>query len=180
MNNNNQSHYPRSEVRSELATRQTTINNTLQEMKYNGVLSNNEIKAIELKAKNYNYTAIYGYIMDLICAFVTDYRDTKGAITEGNNNYYLINLRRETVEKYAFGDYTKGRSQVWKAFYKVVSEPKTLYMITPDGEYLGEPIHITAKLADGTLLKAKNFENLQNATKMIETVQIEFFKPMFI
>jgi hypothetical protein len=179
MNNNNQSHYPRSEVRSELATRQTTINNTLQEMKYNGVLSNNEIKAIELKAKNYNYTAIYGYIMDLICAFVTDYRDTKGAITEGNNNYYLINLRRETVEKYAFGDYTKVRSQFWKAFYKVVSEPKTLYMITPDGEYLGEPIHITAKLADGTLLKAKNFENLQNATKMIETVQIEFFKPMF-
>ena len=59
------------------------------------------------KAKNYNYTAIYGYIMDLICAFVTDYRDTEGAITEGNNNYYLINLRRETVEKYAFGEYTK-------------------------------------------------------------------------
>lgn len=176
---NTQSHYPRSEVRSELATRQTTINNTLQEMDYNGNLSKSAIKAIELKAKNYNYSAIYGYLMDLICAFVTDFRDTEGAITECSNNYYLINLRRETIEKYAFGEYKKVRSQFWKAFYKVVAEPKTLYMITPEGEFLGEPIHLTAKLADGTLLKSKSFENLQNASKMIESVQIEFFKPMF-
>ena len=178
-NFNNQSHYPRSEIKSELATRQTTIDNTLTEIDKQTFLTSKQIKAIELKAKNYNYTAIYGYIMDLICAFVTDYRNVRGAITEGKDNYYLCTLKRDTVEKYAFGPYTKVRSKFWKAFYKLINEQKTLYMYTPEGEYLGLPIILTAKMADGTILKAQNFENLQNAMSMVESVQIEFFKPMF-
>ena len=173
-NFNNQTHYPRNEVRSELATKQTTKDNTILDF-----TTKAEQKAMELKAKNYNYTSIYAYLMDLICAFVTDYRLVEGAITELDNNYYMMTLKRETVEKYGFGPYTKVRSKFWKELYKVIAEPKTLYMYTDEGEFLGEPIHLTAKLQDGTILKSKNFENLQNATQMIEYLQIEFFKPMF-
>jgi len=177
-NFNNQSRYPRNEVRSELAIREeNSLKYSIDES--NVVEWNSKDKARNLKAKNYNYTAIYAYLMDLICAFVTDYRNVEGAITELDNNYYTIRLKRETVEKYAFGQYTKVRSKFWKSFYKVIAEPKTLIMHTDEGDFLGEPIRILAKLQDGTILKAKNFENLQNATSMIESVQIDFFKPMF-
>ena len=45
-NFNNQSHYPRSEIKSELATRQTTLDNTLTEID-NGKSKRKHIEGVE-------------------------------------------------------------------------------------------------------------------------------------
>ena len=170
-------HYPRNEIRSELAIRGGNSEKyTVEDDSINFLELDKET---QIKAKYFNYVTAYAYIMDLICGFVTDYRTVPKAIYDDpNSRYYKIRLKRETVEKYAIGPYTRVKSKFWKAFYKVIAEPKTLIMHTDEGNFLGEPIRILAKLTDGTILK-KNFENLNNASQMIKSVDIEFFKPMF-
>lgn len=170
-------HYPRNEIRSELAIKGG--NSEKYSVDETSITNLEPDKKTQIKAKYFNYITAYAYIMDLICGFITDYRETPNAIyNDLNSRYYKIRLKRSTIEKYAFGEYTKVKSKFWKAFYKVIAEPKTLIMHTNEGNFLGEPIRLLAKLTDGTILK-RNFENLQNATQMIESVDIEFFKPMF-
>lgn len=167
-------HYPRNEIRSELAIKGG--NSEKYSVDETSITNLEPDKKTQIKAKYFNYITAYAYIMDLICGFITDYRETPNAIyNDLNSRYYKIRLKRSTIEKYAFGEYTKVKSKFWKAFYKVIAEPKTLIMHTNEGNFLGEPIRLLAKLTDGTILK-RNFENLQNATQMIESVDIEFFQ----
>lgn len=170
LNTNNNVHYPRLVARSELSSKNNTDESKIASLK-------TAEKMFQMKTKYYNYNSDYGYLFDIITGLITDYRNVPNAIGE-DDIYYSINVSRETLETYAFGEYKNVRADFWRAFTRVVNKPKTLLMHTAEGDYIGLPINIVAKLQDGTILKP-NFENLNNATQMIKSATLQFFKPMF-
>lgn len=209
-------HYPRNAANSQLTTKKTyleyvsSLESELETANKNIELSGglfsapyelleqrdklqNKIDAIhnkewELSRKNYDYNCGYSFLFDGIAVLCTDYN---GSIEILPNNYYMIRLTPEWLEKVCLGKYAnvpKIKAIFWDNFIKVAKEPKTLAMVTDEGIYHGEPIRILIRHKDGKENrsystqggKGQELINLKNVTgNPIDFIQLEFFTPMF-
>ena len=209
-------HYPRNAANSQLTTKKTyleyvsSLESELETANKNielsgGVFSapyelleqrdklQNKIDAIhnkewELSRKNYDYNCGYSFLFDGIAVLCTDYNNSIEILP---NNYYMIRLTPEWLEKVCLGKYANNpriKAIFWDNFIKVAKEPKTLAMVTDEGIYHGEPIRILIRHKDGKENrsystqggKGQDLINLKNVTgNPIDFIQLEFFTPMF-
>lgn len=145
-------------------------------------------KEWELSRKNYDYNCGYSFLFDAIAVICTYYNDSIEIL---QNNYYMIRLTPEMLEKVGLGIYAndpKIKAVFWDNFIKVAKDPKTLAMVTDEGIYHGEPIRILIRHKDGKENrsystqggKGQDLINLKNVTgNPIDFIQLEFFTPMF-